>query len=71
MCPLGPIGFETSTPNRPFNNFWQFSNSSPTYDDLAQMQPFQDICMPGQDLLFGFMNENLSLTTFEIDENGF
>ncbi|KAI1443755.1 fungal-specific transcription factor domain-containing protein [Annulohypoxylon stygium] len=66
-----PIEFETSTPNRPFNNFWQFSNSSPTYDDLAQMQPFQDICMPGQDLLFGFMNENLSLTTFEIDENGF
>ncbi|KAI1088107.1 fungal-specific transcription factor domain-containing protein [Rostrohypoxylon terebratum] len=66
-----PVEFEASTPNRPFDNFWQFSSSSPTYDDLAQIQPFQDICLPGQDLLFGFMNENLSLTTFGIDENNF
>ncbi|KAJ5371063.1 uncharacterized protein N7496_007155 [Penicillium cataractarum] len=43
----------------------QFSNGSPIYD-MEQMQPFVDIFDPGQDLLFGFMNENLSLTNFEM-----
>jgi len=42
------------------DNVWQNFNASPTYDDFAQMEPFQDIGMPGQDLLVGFMNENVS-----------
>ncbi|OOQ88043.1 nitrogen assimilation transcription factor nirA [Penicillium brasilianum] len=45
----------------------QFFNVSPIYD-VEQMQPFADIFDPGQDLLFGFMNENLSLANFEINE---
>lgn len=46
----------------------QFFNVSPIYD-VEQMQPFADIFDPGQDLLFGFMNENLSLANFEINES--
>jgi hypothetical protein len=54
-----------------FDNIWQFSNASPTYDNLAQMQTFQDMCIPGQDLLFGFMSENMSFATFGVDDTNF
>ncbi|KAL2796272.1 fungal-specific transcription factor domain-containing protein [Aspergillus keveii] len=51
----------------PSQNGLQFPNLSPTYDDVEQMQLFQDIFDPGQDLLFGFMNENIPLPTFDLD----
>ncbi|OGE58415.1 hypothetical protein PENARI_c001G02737 [Penicillium arizonense] len=66
-----PVEFQASAPDQTFDNIWQFSNASPTYDNLAQMQPFQDMCIPGQDLLFGFMNENMSFATFGVDDTSF
>ncbi|OJI99288.1 hypothetical protein ASPVEDRAFT_124630 [Aspergillus versicolor CBS 583.65] len=53
---------------QPSENAPLFSNVSRVYDDIEQMQLFQDIFDPGQDLLFGFMNENISLGTFGLHE---
>ncbi|KAL4898147.1 fungal-specific transcription factor domain-containing protein [Aspergillus ambiguus] len=63
-----PVEFQTPAPHQMPENVWQFS---PGYDDLVQMQPFHDIDLSGQDLLFGFMNENMSLDTFGIDNANF
>ncbi|KAL3458589.1 fungal-specific transcription factor domain-containing protein [Aspergillus heterothallicus] len=49
-------------------NALPLSNVSPLYDDIEQMQLFQGIFDPGQDLLFGFMNENTFLGTFNMHE---
>jgi hypothetical protein len=49
-------------------NGLQFSDISPTYDNFDQMQPFQDIFDPGQDLLFGFMNDNINIAAFDLHE---
>lgn len=54
--------------HRPSGNGLEFSNTFPTYDVLEQMQPFHDIFDPGSDLLFGFMNDNLSLAAFDLHE---
>ena len=35
------------------------------------MEPFQDIGMPGQDLLVGFMNENVSFADLGMGGVGF
>lgn len=36
---------------------------------MTQMQPFGDLTIPGQDLLFGFMDENITLAALGTDEN--
>ncbi|KAL2832298.1 fungal-specific transcription factor domain-containing protein [Aspergillus pseudoustus] len=58
---------QSSTRPDPASSALQLSNTSPTYDDVEQMQLFQDIFGPGQDSLFGFMSENISLGTFDLD----
>ncbi|KAJ0423484.1 fungal-specific transcription factor domain-containing protein [Aspergillus carlsbadensis] len=58
---------QDATQQHPSQNGLHFPNLSPTFDDVEQMQLFQDIFDPGQDLLFGFMNENTSLPTFGVD----
>lgn len=68
---LAPSEVQASTSHRISDNGWQFPNDSPTYDDIEQMQPFQDIFIPGQDLLFGFMNENMPLAAFDRNDTIF
>ncbi|KAL3472837.1 fungal-specific transcription factor domain-containing protein [Aspergillus californicus] len=63
-----PVDVQDSAPDQIFENGWQVSNASPMFNDIEQMQPFQDIFLPGQDLLFGFMNENMSLGNFDLDD---
>lgn len=62
---------EVPTFHRNLDNGWQFPSDSPTYDDIGQMQPFQDIFIPGQDLLFGFMNDNMHLAAFDMNDTTF
>ncbi|BCS17182.1 Zn(II)2Cys6 transcription factor [Aspergillus puulaauensis] len=62
---------QASTFHRNLDNCWQFPSDSPTYDDIGQMQPFQDIFIPGQDLLFGFMNDNMHLAAFDMNDTTF
>ncbi|OGM49928.1 nitrogen assimilation transcription factor nirA [Aspergillus bombycis] len=59
---------QSSVSHRNTDNDWQFPNDSPTYYDIEQMQPFQDTFIHGQDLLFGFMNENMSLPAFDMND---
>ncbi|KAJ5259626.1 hypothetical protein N7478_012607 [Penicillium angulare] len=55
--------------HQPCEDSLQFPNIPPTSHDLEQMAIFQDIFDPGQDLLFGFMNENVNLGAFNMDES--
>ncbi|KAB8245068.1 fungal-specific transcription factor domain-containing protein [Aspergillus flavus] len=62
-----PSEVQATTPHRNPDNCWQFPDYSPTDDDIGQIPPFPDIFIPGQDLLFGFMNENMPLAVFDIN----
>lgn len=64
---LAPSEVQATTPHRNPDNCWQFPDYSPTDDDIGQIPPFPDIFIPGQDLLFGFMNENMPLAVFDIN----
>ncbi|KAE8335269.1 fungal-specific transcription factor domain-containing protein [Aspergillus arachidicola] len=61
-----PSEVQASTPHRNPDNGWQFPDYSPTNDDSGQIPPFPDIFIPRQDLLFGFMNENMPLAVFDM-----
>ncbi|KAE8163831.1 fungal-specific transcription factor domain-containing protein [Aspergillus tamarii] len=66
-----PSEAQASTCLRNSDNGWQLPDDSPTDDDIGPVQPFPDIFIPGQDLLFGFMNENMPLATFDINNTIF
>ncbi|KAJ5088909.1 hypothetical protein N7456_012525 [Penicillium angulare] len=58
---------QDATFHQPCEDTLQFPVIPPTSHDLEQMAIFQDIFDPGQDLLFGFMNENGNLGAFNMD----
>ncbi|KAJ5688605.1 hypothetical protein N7462_002997 [Penicillium macrosclerotiorum] len=55
-------------PHQFTENGWQMSNFSPIFEGIGTIPMFQDIYIPGEDLLFGFMSENASLAAFDMNE---
>ncbi|KAI5920243.1 fungal-specific transcription factor domain-containing protein [Camillea tinctor] len=43
---------------------WQLFEDSPATEELNTMRSFSDFDVPGQDLLFGFMDDNFSISSF-------
>lgn len=64
-----PVDARASAPPGVADNGWLFDNASPMYDHIGQMQPLEEsFGIPGQDLLFGFMSENMPLAEFDVND---
>jgi hypothetical protein len=63
-----PAEFQDSLTQNDLDYVGQAFNASPTYDDFAQMESFQELGIPGADLLVGFMSEDMLFADFSRDK---